>query len=83
MKGLQHEVIEIKDTQNEGIDRILVFLKPGRNKIDMDRAGQDARDLLKKVKVRKKMPKWLTDRRFIASVAAFGVAMIILALIFA
>ncbi len=83
MKGLQHNVIEIKDTQNDGIEKILVFLKPGKNKIDIDTAGQDARDILRRVKVRRKMPCWLTDKRFMASVFLFGMAMIILAVIFA
>lgn len=83
MKGLQHNVIEIKDTQNDGIEKILVFLKPGQNKIDIESAGQDARDILQKVKVRRKMPRWLTDRRFITSVFLFGMAIIILAVLFA
>lgn len=83
MKGLQHNVIEIRDTQNEGIEKILVFLKPGQNKIDIDSAGQDARDILRKVKVHRKAPQWLTNKRFMASVFLFGMAMIILAVIFA
>ena len=83
MKGLQHNVIEIKDTDNEKIEKILVFLKPGQNKIDVACAGQEARDILQKVKVRRKPPRWLTDRRFISSVFIFGLVLIILAVIFA
>ncbi|MBQ8603278.1 MAG: hypothetical protein IJ410_00330 [Oscillospiraceae bacterium] len=83
MKGLQHNVIEIKDTQNEGIDRILVFLKPGQNKIDVESTGREARDILSKVKVRRKMPRWLSDKRFIFSVLGFSFFLIVLALIFA
>ena len=83
MKGLQHNVIEIKDTDNEDIEKILVFLKPGQNKIDIASTGRDARDILRKVKVRKKMPRWRTDRRFIAIVSVFGLTLIALALIFA
>ena len=55
MKGLHHSVIEIKDTQHSEIEKILVFLSPGRNKIDVDSATQDARDILQKVKFRHRL----------------------------
>lgn len=57
MRGLQHNVIEINDTENEEIEKILVFLKPGRQKIDVAGTRKDAQDILRKVKVRKAVPR--------------------------
>ncbi len=56
MKGSRHNVIEIKDTQNSNIEKILIFLTPGQNKIDIDTTKKEAEDILRKVKVRKKLP---------------------------
>ena len=53
MKGLQHNVIEIRDTDNKEIERILVFLKPGEHKINISNTRQQARDILQKVKVKR------------------------------
>lgn len=56
MKGLQHNVIEIKDTQNSEIEKILVFLRPGRHKINVDNTRKDAQEILQKVKIRPRKP---------------------------
>ncbi len=59
MKGLHHSVIEIKDTQHRDIEKILVFLTPDRNKIDVDTATRDAREILQKVRFRHKLPGYI------------------------
>ncbi len=62
MKGLQHSVIEIKDPRNEDIDRILVFLKPGRSNIEIAGTRREAENILRKARVRRRLPairiKW-------------------------
>ena len=50
MRGLQHNVIEIKDTENTNIDKILVFLKPHRQQIDVKTTRKEAQEILQKVK---------------------------------
>lgn len=57
MHGLQHNVIEIKDTRNEDIERILIFLRPGEHKINVDATRKDAQDILRKVKVKRTRPR--------------------------
>lgn len=57
MHGLQHNVIEIKDTRNEDIERILIFLRPGEHKINVDATRKDAQDILRKVKVKRARPR--------------------------
>ena len=56
MRGLQHNVIEIQDTESNNIEKILVFLRPGDNKIDVNTTRKEAQDILQKVRVRKKIP---------------------------
>lgn len=57
MHGLQHNVIEIKDTRNDDIERILIFLRPGEHKINVDATRKDAQDILQKVRIRRAKPK--------------------------
>ena len=56
MKGLHHSVIEIKDTENTNIEKILVFLKPQRQKIDVNTTRKEAQEILQKVKIRDRIP---------------------------
>ena len=56
MRGLQHNVIEIQDTESNNIEKILVFLRPGDNKIDVGTTRKEAQDILRKVKVRRNLP---------------------------
>ena len=51
MKGLQHSVIEIKDTENKNIEKILVFLSPHQQKIDVAATRKEAQEILQKVKI--------------------------------
>ncbi len=57
MKGLHHSVIEIKDTENKNIEKILVFLSPHQQKIDVDTTRKEAQEILQKVKIRDRVPK--------------------------
>ena len=66
MKGLHHSVIEIKDTENSNIDKILVFLKPQRQKIDVGTTRKEAQEILQKVKIRPKIQPHPLPWRLIA-----------------
>ena len=53
MKGLRHNVIEISDTGNENIERILVFLKPQTAEIALAATRAQATKLLADLEVKK------------------------------
>ena len=53
MKGLRHNVIEINDTGNENIERILVFLKPQSAEIALAATRAQATKLLADLEVKK------------------------------
>lgn len=74
MRGLQHNVIEIKDTENTNIDKILVFLKPHRQQIDVKTTRKEAQEILQKVKIRDKAPSLKFDLRLIAMVLSLIVS---------
>ena len=74
MRGLQHNVIEIKDTENTNIDRILVFLKPHRQHIDVKTTRKEAQEILQKVKIRDKAPSFKIDLRLVAMVLSLIVS---------
>ena len=74
MRGLQHNVIEIKDTENTNIDKILVFLKPHRQQIDVKTTRKEAQEILQKVKIRDKAPSFKFDLRLIAMVLSLIVS---------
>ncbi len=83
MKGLHHSVIEIKDTQNSEIEKILVFLRPGQHKIDIDTTRQDAQEILQKVKIRDRMTPWKRKQKlFFLTVALIAAAVTLLVVIF-
>lgn len=42
MKGVHKYVVEIVETQNEDIERVLVFLKPGGNAVRLGQGQQAA-----------------------------------------
>ena len=76
MRGLQHNVIEINDTENTDIEKILIFLRPGQHKITVDNTRQDAAEILKKVKVRKRRKRMsreskILTRAFIITIGMF------------
>ena len=53
VKGLRHNVIEINDTGNENIERILVFLKPQTAEIALAATRAQATKLLADLEVKK------------------------------
>lgn len=63
MKGLHHSVIEIKDTENKNVEKILIFLKPGENSFTVSDAEMDASDILKKVRIRKNFKAHFSNQK--------------------
>lgn len=53
MKGLRHNVIEINDTDNENIERILVFLKPQASEFALGSTRAQATQLLQELEIKK------------------------------
>ncbi|MBR6518644.1 MAG: hypothetical protein IKT63_03105 [Oscillospiraceae bacterium] len=53
MKGLKHNVIEINDTKNADIDRILVFLKPNASDVAVMNSRAEAEKILQELEVKK------------------------------
>ena len=83
MKGLHHSVIEIKDTENTNIDKILVFLKPQRQKIDVATTRKEAQEILQKVKLKKQFPVFRLPLRIVVLIISLLVSTIsLLAVIF-
>ncbi len=60
MKGLQHKVIEIHDTKNKEIEKILVFLKPGDHSVNVANTRKDAQAILENLKIKKREKPILT-----------------------
>ena len=53
MKGLRHNVIEINDTENKDIERILVFLKPSASDVAVMNSRAEATKILQELEVKK------------------------------
>lgn len=77
MRGLQHNVIEINDTENTDIEKILIFLKPGQHRISVDNTRRDAAEILKKVRVKRPRQHISPEIKILA--AALGVITCVLA----
>ncbi len=58
MKGLKHNVIEICDTQNDNIDKILVFLKPDATNVALMTTRAQAAEMIKELDVKKTSDMW-------------------------
>ena len=71
MKGLRHNVIEINDTENDSIERILVFLKPQAETVAINTTRAQAAQLLKELDVKK--VRGVNRRRTIAAAVALTV----------
>ena len=81
MKGLHHSVIEIKDTENTNIDKILVFLKPQRQKIDIVTTRKEAHEILQKVKIKKQLPVFRLPMRVIMIIISLLISTISLLIV--
>ena len=66
MKGLHHSVIEINDTENSNIEKILVFMKPRQQTIDVKATRKEAHEILQKVKLKDRMPRYRINWRLVA-----------------
>lgn len=53
VKGLHHNVIEINDTENDNIERILVFLKPQATEIAIAATRAQATQMLRELEIKK------------------------------
>ena len=73
MKGLRHNVIEINDTENDDIERILVFLKPQAESVAINTTRAQASQLLKELDI-KKVRSVNRRRAFIAAAVTVLVA---------
>ena len=81
MKGLQHNVIEINDTQSENIDKILVFLKPEASGVALMTTRAQAAEILKDLEI-KPRKKPLKNRKLWLWAAAAITAIVLGAILF-
>ena len=75
MKGLRHNVIEINDTNNDNIERILVFLKPQATDVALAATRAQATQLLQELEI-KKSRRLSKKQLFIMGIVAVAVIMI-------
>ena len=79
MKGLRHNVIEINDTNNDNIERILVFLKPQAADVAISATRAQATQLLQELEIKK--VKRFDKKYLLAALAAAVVAVTAAALV--
>ena len=72
MKGLKHNVIEICDTQNDNIDKILVFLKPEATNVALMTTRAQATEMLKELDIKKTGRMW-KNPKVLWSVVVVGI----------
>lgn len=80
MKGLKHNVIEICDTQNDNIDKILVFLKPEATNVALMTTRAQAAEMIKQLDVKKTANVWRNPKvlwGIAATVVIIAVAVIL------
>lgn len=81
VKGLRRNVIEINDTDNENIERILVFLKPQAAEVAIGSTRAQATQLLQELeikKVRRFGRKQLWTALAVAAIAAVTALVVLL-----
>lgn len=81
MKGLHHNVIEIKDTQSSEIEKILVFLRPGQRQIDVDTTRKEAQEILRKVRIGDRIHPRLPRLKIVMLIAALTAVLAILLIV--
>ncbi len=81
MKGLRHNVIEINDTENKDIERILVFLKPQASDVAVMTTRAEANKILQDLEV-KKVRRFSPTAKLWIAVGAVAASVIICALLF-
>ena len=81
MKGLKHNVIEICDTDNDNIDKILVFLKPEATNVALMTTRAQAAEMIKQLDVKKTAKVW-RNPRILWGIAAAAVIIALAAILF-
>ena len=81
MKGLKHNVIEICDTQNDNIDKILVFLNPEATNVALMTTRAQAAEMIKQLDVKKTAKVW-RNPRILWGIAAAAVIIALAAILF-
>ena len=81
MKGLKHNVIEISDTQNDNIDKILVFLKPEATNVALMTTRAQAAEMIKQLDVKKTAKVW-RNPKVLWGIAAAVVIIALAAILF-
>ena len=80
VKGLRHNVIEINDTDNDNIERILVFLKPQATEVAIAASRAQASQLLKELEIKKSRritPKHIAIAAAVVVAVAVAVAVLV------
>ena len=80
VKGLRHNVIEINDTDNDNIERILVFLKPQATEVAIAASRAQASQLLKELEIKKSRritPKHIAIAAAVIVAVAVAVAVMV------
>ena len=80
MRGLKHNVIEINDTKNADIDRILVFLKPSASDVAVMNTRAEATKILQDLEVKKTGRFYASGKLWLWIGAAVLVAAVVFAL---
>ena len=81
MKGLKHNVIEICDTQNDNIDKILVFLKPEATNVALMTTRAQATEMLKELDIKKTGRMW-KNPKVLWSVVVVGIILTVGVILF-
>ena len=81
MKGLKHNVIEICDTDNDNIDKILVFLKPEAANVALMTTRAQAAEMLKELDVKKTAKIWRSPK-VLWGIAAAAAIIVLAAILF-
>ena len=80
VKGLRHNVIEINDTDNDNIERILVFLKPQATEVAIAASRVQSSQLLKELEIKKSRritPKHIAIAAAVIVAVAVAVAVMV------
>ncbi|MEG0305665.1 MAG: hypothetical protein RR576_08285 [Oscillospiraceae bacterium] len=75
MKGVNRKVIEIVDTENEAIERVLVFFKPGSENMKLSTQKNEAEKYVAGLVCWRKLP-WLGKARALMAIGVIAAVLI-------
>ncbi|MBP8855087.1 MAG: hypothetical protein KBG54_01120 [Oscillospiraceae bacterium] len=75
MKGINRRVIEIVDTENEAIERVLVFFKPGAANMKLSTQKAQAEKYVAGLVCWRRLP-WLTKTRALMGICVAAAALL-------